>query len=71
MSPQLKDDKYKSFSSTDANQAKTAPWGLGLLWTTQNGYSIGLRWLLVAGILGVLALWLVQARSLTNKRRSL
>ena len=48
-----------------------APWGLGLLWTTQNGYSIGLRWLLVAGILGVLALWLVQARSLTYKRRSL
>ena len=36
------------------------PWALGLMWTPEVGYTHGLRWLLLAGILGVAFLWLAQ-----------
>jgi MFS family permease len=37
-----------------------APLALGLLWTPEVGYTHGLRWLLLAGVLGVACLWLAQ-----------
>ncbi len=37
-----------------------APWALGLMWTPEGGYTHGLRWLLVAGVLGVMCLWWAQ-----------
>jgi len=37
-----------------------APWSLGLMWSPEVGYTHGLRWLLVAGILGVVCLWWAQ-----------
>ena len=37
-----------------------APWALGLMWTPEVGYTHGLRWLLLAGVLGVACLWLAQ-----------
>jgi MFS family permease len=37
-----------------------APLALGLMWTPEVGYAHGLRWLLVAGVLGVACLWLAQ-----------
>jgi len=37
-----------------------APWALGLLWTPEVGYTHGLRWLLLAGVLGVACLWWAQ-----------
>jgi hypothetical protein len=33
---------------------------LGLMWTPEVGYTHGLRWLLVAGVLGVACLWWAQ-----------
>ena len=41
-----------------------APWALGLLWSPEGGYAVGLRWVLVCGMLSVVALWLAQARAL-------
>ncbi len=38
----------------------SAPWALGLMWTPEVGYTHGLRWLLLAGVLGVACLWLAQ-----------
>ena len=29
-----------------------APWALGLMWTPEVGYAHGLRWMLLAGVLG-------------------
>jgi hypothetical protein len=37
-----------------------APWALGLMWTPEVGYTDGLRWLLVLGILSVACLWWAQ-----------
>jgi MFS family permease len=37
-----------------------APLALGLLWTPEVGYTHGLRWFLLAGVLGVACLWLAQ-----------
>ena len=37
-----------------------APFALGLMWTPEVGYTHGLRWLLVAGVLGVACLWWAQ-----------
>ena len=37
-----------------------APFALGLMWTPEVGYTHGLRWLLLAGVLGVACLWLAQ-----------
>ncbi len=37
-----------------------APWALGLMWTPEVGYTDGLRWLLVLGVLGVACLWWAQ-----------
>ena len=37
-----------------------APFALGLMWTPEIGYTHGLRWLLVAGVLGVACLWWAQ-----------
>jgi hypothetical protein len=37
-----------------------APWALGLMWTPEVGYTHGLRWLLLAGVLGVACLWWAQ-----------
>ena len=47
-----------------------APWALGLLWSPESGYAVGLRWVLLCGLLSVVALWLAQARALRlNKAR--
>ena len=37
-----------------------APFALGLMWTPEVGYTHGLRWLLVAGVLGIACLWWAQ-----------
>jgi hypothetical protein len=37
-----------------------APWALGLMWTPEVGYTHGLRWLLIAGVMGVACLWWAQ-----------
>ena len=37
-----------------------APLALGLMWTPEVGYTHGLRWLLLAAVLGVACLWLAQ-----------
>ena len=37
-----------------------APWALGLMWTPEAGYTLGLRYLLLAGVLGVACLWWAQ-----------
>ena len=37
-----------------------APWALGLMWTPEAGYTHGLRWLLVVGLVGVACLWWAQ-----------
>jgi len=37
-----------------------APWALGLMWTPETGYTSGLRWLLVVGLIGVGCLWWAQ-----------
>ena len=37
-----------------------SPWALGLMWTPELGYTDGLRWLLVLGVLGVACLWWAQ-----------
>ena len=41
-----------------------APWALGLMWSPQGGYALGLRWVLLCSVLGMLALWLAQAKAL-------
>lgn len=41
-----------------------APWALGLLWSPQGGYALGLRWVLLCSLLSVVALWMAQARAL-------
>ena len=43
-----------------------APWALGLMWTTEDGYTIGLRWLLLVGLIGVGCLWWAQKSALSN-----
>ena len=45
-----------------------APWALGLMWTTEDGYAIGLRWLLVVGLIGVGCLWWAQKSALSNQQ---
>jgi len=45
------------------------PWALGLMWLPQEGYRIGLEWMLLFSVLGVAALWTAQARSLRNSTR--
>jgi MFS family permease len=37
-----------------------APWALGLMWTPEVGYAHGLRYLLLAGVVGVACLWWAQ-----------
>jgi len=39
-----------------------------LLWSPQGGYELGLRWVLLCSLLGVVALWLAQARALRSHR---
>ena len=46
-----------------------APWALGLMWTPEAGYTTGLRWLLVIGIIGVGCLWWAQKSALLNTKR--
>jgi len=41
-----------------------APWALGLMWSPEGGYAVGLRWVLLCSLLSVVALWLAQARAL-------
>ena len=45
----------------------SAPWALGLLWSPDGGYAVGLRWVLLFSLLSVVALWLAQARALRLK----
>jgi len=45
-----------------------APWALGLSWTTEAGYTTGLRWLLVIGIIGVGCLWWAQKSALSSPK---
>lgn len=37
-----------------------APWALGLMWTPEEGYTQGLRYLLLIGVIGVACLWWAQ-----------
>ena len=37
-----------------------APWLMGLLWSVEAGYTVGLWWMLSASVVGVAALWLAQ-----------
>ena len=37
-----------------------APWALGLMWTPEEGYTQGLRCLLLIGVIGVACLWWAQ-----------
>ncbi len=41
-----------------------APLTLGLLWSHEHGYSLGLGALLAASLLGTAALWMAQRRAL-------
>jgi MFS family permease len=41
-----------------------APWALGLLWSPEGGYAVGLRWVLLCGLLSVVVMWLAQASAL-------
>ena len=45
-----------------------APWALGLMWTPETGYTSGLRWLLVVGLIGVGCLWWAQKHALSKAR---
>ena len=45
-----------------------APWALGLMWTPEAGYTTGLRWLLVVGLLGVGCLWWAQKSALSSPK---
>jgi MFS family permease len=45
-----------------------APWALGLMWTPEAGYTTGLRWLLVIGLLGVGCLWWAQKSALSSTK---
>lgn len=45
-----------------------APWALGLMWTPEVGYTSGLRWLLVVGLLGVGCLWWAQKSALSSPK---
>jgi hypothetical protein len=45
-----------------------APWALGLMWTTEDGYAMGLRWLLLVGLMGVGCLWWAQKSALNNSQ---
>jgi hypothetical protein len=45
-----------------------APWALGLMWTTEDGYAMGLRWLLLVGLIGVGCLWWAQKSALANSQ---
>ena len=42
-----------------------APWFMGMLWSVEQGYSIGLWWMLTLSVVGVIALWLAQRRSMS------
>ena len=44
-----------------------APWALGLMWTPEVGYTHGLRWLLLAGVVGVACLWWAQKTARHSK----
>ena len=37
-----------------------APWLMGLLWSVESGYTVGLWWMFSISVLGVAALWLAQ-----------
>ncbi len=37
-----------------------APWLMGLLWSAEAGYTVGLWWMLAASVVGVAALWSAQ-----------
>ena len=45
-----------------------APWAMGLMWTPEAGYTTGLRWLLVIGLLGVGCLWWAQKSALSSPK---
>ena len=42
---------------------------MGLLWSAEAGYSLGLTVLLLACLVGVAALWWAQARALRQRRQ--
>jgi MFS family permease len=46
----------------------SAPLIMGLLWSADTGYSLGLAVLLLACLIGVAALWWAQARALRQRR---
>ena len=46
----------------------SAPLIMGLLWSAEQGYSLGLSVLLLACLIGVAALWWAQARALRQRR---
>ena len=45
-----------------------APLTLGLLWSPQHGYALALWWLLIASLLGTVALWAAQHYALSSER---
>lgn len=40
-----------------------APWWMGFLWTVEQGYTVGLWWMLGLSLVGVAALWLAQRQA--------
>jgi hypothetical protein len=46
------------------------PWALGLMWLPQDGYRLGLQWMLLFSVLGVAALWTAQSRALRKSNPS-
>ncbi|MFM8590928.1 MAG: MFS transporter [Limnohabitans sp.] len=43
-----------------------APWLLGLMWSADGGYHLGLWWLVSAGVCAVAALWAAQRQALAT-----
>ena len=46
------------------------PWALGLMWLPQDGYRLGLQWMLLFSVLGVAALWTAQSRAMRKSNPS-
>ena len=46
------------------------PWALGLMWLPQDGYRLGLQWMLLFSVLGVAALWTAQSHALRKSNPS-
>lgn len=43
-----------------------APWLMGVCWSAEQGYTVGLWWMLTLSVVGVSALWLAQRRVMST-----